>query len=584
VGYAREVLKVELTPMQAQIAESLLVPPHRVLVRSANTVGKSFLAACLVNWYYDCFDPGICITTAPDARSIKDTCWKEVRVLRNRSGRDDFSGDKAPEQASAPNHYAKGYTVRPGASQSFQGRHDAGVFLLYEEASGLDPVYWETGRTLHKPEPGFFWLGIFNPDDDTSAVHVEESIRDLGGQPFWKVFELSALDHPNIVRELNGLPPLVPNAVTLAQLEALIGSWCRDVTDEPKLPQDFPWRPPWYCAQHGTLQRWYRPGPEFEVRGMGRWPSHGGGVWSEALWEKCVHGEPPSFPLAVLPQVGVDCALGKGDDFHAIHARWGCRSVHHETSNTMSPEEIFLALVRVARKMAELANLHRHGGAAPVKPEQIPLVIEDDMIGNVLGDRLMNEGFNVHLLSAGGRPDQGDRYLRRRDELWFSTARKADLGQVWLGDLDQATRERLRQQLLAVGWRGVRDMLRKVDSKEEIKEKIRRSPDDADALNLAYYDGLSFVPTRGVDTRQGLSPLYGRSQHAHTPAQESPPRMTPGWTPIAATGTPQETAATGTHRPGDDRFGDNDFYGDHFVGDDGRPGGGGLWGRALGRR
>jgi WD40 repeat protein len=84
IGYAKEVLKVELTPMQAHIAEALLVPPHRVLVRSANNVGKSFLSAVLVNWFYDCFNPGICITTAPEARTVKDTCWKEVRVLRNR--------------------------------------------------------------------------------------------------------------------------------------------------------------------------------------------------------------------------------------------------------------------------------------------------------------------------------------------------------------------------------------------------------------------------------------------------------------------------------------------------------------------
>jgi hypothetical protein len=486
VGYARDVLKALLTPTQAQIAEALLVPPHRVLVRSANNVGKSFLSAVLVNWFYDCFNPGICITTAPEARTVRDTCWKEVRVLRNRSGRDDFSGDKAAELSDAPNHYAKGYTIRPGASQSFQGRHDARVFLLYEESTGFDQVYFETGRTLHKPEAGFFWLCIYNPDDDTSAVHAEEELKDLGGTPFWKIFELSALDHPNIVRELSGLPPLVPSAVTLAQLEALIGSWCREVTEAEPLPTDLAWRPRWYCEKHGSPQRWYRPGPEFEVRGLGRWPSHGSGVWSEALFESCLTNDRPVFPLSTLPQIGCDCATGKGQDFHAIHVRWGARSVHHETANTMKPDDIFKSLIRVAQAMAALVNLHRHGSTAPCKPEQIPIVLDEDMIGNDVGDRLQREGFNARMLSAGGTPAQPDRYYRRRDELWFSTAKKAELGQVWLGDLDKDTLARLRQQLLAVGWRGVRDMLRRVDSKDDIKEKIKRSPDDADAVGQCF--------------------------------------------------------------------------------------------------
>jgi hypothetical protein len=34
----------------------------------------------------------------------------------------------------------------------------------------------------------------------------------------------------------------------------------------------------------------------------------------------------------------------------------------------------------------------------------------------------------------------------------------------------------------------------------------------------------------------------------------------------------------------DGRFGDDDFYRDHTVGDGGYPGSGGLFGRALGRR
>ena len=49
---------------------------------------------------------------------------------------------------------------------------------------------------------------------------------------------------------------------------------------------------------------------------------------------------------------------------------------------------------------------------------------------------------------------------------------------------------------------------RKVEPKEETKEKIGRSPDDADALLLAYLEGVAFGPP--------------------APIPNPPPRLLPG--------------------------------------------------------
>ena len=59
------------------------------------------------------------------------------------------------------------------------------------------------------------------------------------------------------------------------------------------------------------------------------------------------------------------------------------------------------------------------------------------------------------------------------------------LGHPNLGRKDRA---RLRQQLLAPTWDPDKSGRRKVEPKEDTKEKLGRSPDDADAMNLAYYD------------------------------------------------------------------------------------------------
>src|SRR5689334_5853990 len=76
VAYAREVLKVEWWPKQVEIVEALLTH-KRVLVKAGHSVGKSHLAGGLVNWFYDAYPTGQCITTAPTKPSVVDIIWKE---------------------------------------------------------------------------------------------------------------------------------------------------------------------------------------------------------------------------------------------------------------------------------------------------------------------------------------------------------------------------------------------------------------------------------------------------------------------------------------------------------------------------
>src|SRR5262245_27078097 len=72
----------------------------------------------------------------------------------------------------------------------------------------------------------------------------------------------------------------------------------------------------------------------------------GSGVWSDALWAACLARPRPAFPRDALPEVGCDTATGKGEDYHAIHGRWGSVSMTHSTSNTMDP-------ARIAAKLKE---------------------------------------------------------------------------------------------------------------------------------------------------------------------------------------------------------------------------------------
>jgi hypothetical protein len=166
----------------------------------------------------------------------------------------------------------------------------------------------------------------------------------------------------------------------------------------------------------------------------------------------------------------------------------------------MDPERIFARIKAACAGLAGLANSRRDRSVPPVSATDIPIKLDDDGTGGAVGAFLRAAGYAVYLVGAGTRALDEEHYVRRRDELWFQAAGRARAGLVKVGMLDRATRARLRQQLLAPAWGYDEHTGRRVvESKDETKEKIGRSPDDADALLLAYLDGVAFQRSAPID-------------------------------------------------------------------------------------
>jgi hypothetical protein len=491
LGYANHILGVRLTPDQEQILRHPLIPPCRVDVPSGNDTGKTFVAAVAVCWWFDSFNPGVVYSTAPRYEHVVNVLWGQIRLLRQHAGLPSpFIGPRAPHLYEAPDHFAVGLTAARG--ESFQGRHIGRKLFVFDEATGLPPIYFETLRTTFDPEVGDACLIIYNPTDTTSQAYQEDMAAQESEGLVWHRFRLSALNHPNVLADLRGERRPIPQAVNLRMVNEWVRDWCDPVEDaDDRRATDLEWPP---SAVTGRPGKWYRPGPEFQARALGLWPDTGSGVWSDALWAACLDRPRPAFPRDSLPEIGCDTATGKGDDWHAIHSRWGSVSVAHSTSNTMDPARIGARLKEAARELAELANRHRDRSAQPIDPKHIPIKI-DDATGNAVGSFLMADGYTVHLIGAGTSATRPDRYPRKRDELWFEVADRAGSGGVYLGALDRATLRRLKQQLMAPAWEMDAQGRRKVEPKDETKEKIGRSPDDADAFNLAYHEAPFMVPT-----------------------------------------------------------------------------------------
>jgi hypothetical protein len=452
-SYARDVLGVAWWHKQAEIARSLITPPYRTLVKACHNVGKTHLGGGLVNWFFDSFAPSITLTTAPTARQVRALLWKEVR--QQRRGRGGFPGPKMPRLEWGEHYFAHGFTATDG--EAFQGHHGKNMFFLFDEAVGVDGVFWETTESMFAGE-GHAWLAIFNPTDTSSQAYIEEESGN------WHVISLSVLDHPNIAAELAGLPPPFPSAIRLARVDVLIRKWCRPIEGPHKI-SDIEWPP--------ASGKWWRPGPIAESRLLGRWPSQAtNSVWSDGLWQACAT---LVLPLSDSPiEIGCDVARF-GDDYTAIHVRRGPTSLHHESVNGWST-------VETAGRLKTLAG--KYGGPIGMDPRQVLIKVDDDGVGGGVVD---NRGdYSFVGLGGGEKAVDAESYPNRRSELWFSVAERAERGELSLAHLDADTLRELKRQAMAPLYSLDSDGRRVVEPKDKTKKRIKRSPDDMDALNIAY--------------------------------------------------------------------------------------------------
>lgn len=450
VRYARIILGVTLTPDQERILRLLTVPPYKVLVKAGHTVGKSYLAAVAVLWYYHTHSPSIVLTTAPTDRQV-GTIWKEIRMLWPWGG---FIGPKAHELRTSPKHYARGLTATD--STAFQGHHELNVMIVFDEAVGVDEQFWTAADTMLNGD-SYAFLAIFNPTDQSSYAYTAEQSGNF------HVVTLSSLTHPNIAAEAKGLPPPYPSAVRFARLGELIRQW-GTLLAEPPLPTDVEWPP--HSGQ------WYRPSPVLEARQLGRWPSLSmNSVWTLATWEKA---EGRQLPLTGALQIGADIARF-GDDNTCLHVRKGGCSLHHETHNGWSTSQTAARLRVLCEQFGS-----KHG----VNPQRIPVAIDVCGVGGGVVDQAHGYAFiGINSASKALTPLE---FPNMRSQLYFALADEAARGNVSFALLPNDIRSELRRELLSPTYQIDAQGRRVVESKDRTKARIGRSPDNSDAVHLAF--------------------------------------------------------------------------------------------------
>ncbi|MFF8482339.1 terminase large subunit domain-containing protein [Streptomyces antibioticus] len=441
--WAREKLGEHLWSAQVAISES--VRDHRqTAVQSCHGVGKSFMASRLTAWWLDTHPPGEArvVTTAPTGDQVKAILWSEIngafakaqargRPFLGRINETDWKLDKRL--------IAFGRKPSDYNPHAFQGIHAKYVLVILDEACGINQQFWTAAKAIATGEHCRI-LAIGNPDDPGSQfARVCANDR-------WNTIRISAFDTPNFTGEA------VPNDL----LEMLVSqAYVEDMADE------FGEESPTYISK---------------VTGEFPSDSEDGVVRLSKVRACCRERQTPWRPEQLTRvELGVD--LGAGGDETCIRERRGPVVGREWKFREKDP----------VKTVARILEAIRESQAEAVKVDVIG--IGWGIVGSLREKRTQGlhaaQIVGVNVAEASSEPG---RFKNLRSQIWWEIGRKLSEDLVWdMSGLEEADRERLVSQLTAPKYSVDSAGRTVVEPKAETRKRIGRSPDNADALLLAFY-------------------------------------------------------------------------------------------------
>ncbi|MHA2642818.1 MAG: hypothetical protein V2G41_09245 [bacterium JZ-2024 1] len=481
IAYFVNILRIHPTPDQERVI--LSVRDHqKTVVSAAHDVGKTYVAAGLVQWFLDCFRDSIVITTSPTWSQTRDLLWAKIYSQRTRARVispakfTDYDCGIPMRLFYSTSHYAKAHNAKD--QEGFQGEHREHIFIILDEASGVNSFIWKAARTMiQSPNARLLAMG--------NCYHIDGDFPQAIGDPSWNTIVISALDHPNIIAELQGLHPPIPDAIRLKWVLSVIREHCQPVSSpQPEADTfEFP---------QGS-GRYFLPDDDARVQLLGLKPRENiySRIWSPQLIDSAFDTIPVSPDI--LPRtiaIGVD--VGDKTDLTVAHARRGPRWI--AVRRWALDDSVSLA-TQLANFAIETAL---HQGLARSKEETQSLTIfniDETGLGGGLCDILQRDGWIIHRIQGASRADNDRVYSNRRSEIHFSLADRARQGLLDLSAMPAEDAEKLRQELLSISWDISRGR-RAIEKKSQIRARLKRSPDDADSLAYAFVDSTA-SPERG---------------------------------------------------------------------------------------
>lgn len=418
------------------------------IVPSCNGSGKTFTAASAALWALYTHPDSKVITTGVTWGQIEEAIWGEIRNAWDNAKK-PLGGPKpnTVDLKLGPNWTLVGVSTNDPVA--LQGKHaHGGVWIIAEEGDGIDEKTFAAIKGNMTGE-GCHLLVILNPIDPESYV-----ARNLMQDPRANILPIDAFCTPNFTE------------FGVQWDDLLTGAWKQKVNGAP-LPQPWLITPEWAAAETANEGA---DSPFVVSRIKARWPDVAEDAliqqsWIEKAWLRWKAGAPETG----LNAIGHDVAR-YGDDKTVTAVRRGLKFWISDVGSQLDSEGAAQQAMR--RSQLEFMN----AGAAAKKP-----VIFTDVAGVGAGCfDILKKFEKVIGVDNASKPDDPVLFVNKRAEMYWNfreLLRTEDVA------LDPADRQ-LAAELRAVKFKIVKNRVQ-IEEKAEIKKRLKRSPDRADAVVLA---------------------------------------------------------------------------------------------------
>lgn len=439
VGWVTERLGQVVWSKQREIMLSIR-DNRRTAVRSCHGVGKSHTASLVASWWLDTHPPGeaFVVTSAPTFAQVRAILWRYIRRVHRRgklAGRVNQTEWHMEDEL-----VAFGRKPADHDESAFQGIHARYVLVILDEACGIPEQLWVAADALTTNSDCRI-LAIGNPDNPAS--HFRKVCQPGSG---WHVIGISAFESPNLTDET------VPDEVA----QALVG---REWVEE-------------------KAREWGEDNPLYQSKVLGEFSEDAPNkVVRASDVARCRIDPETRLTTADLEPVELGVDVGGGGDETVIRERRGRRAGREWRAHTDRPEKIAPLVMQAIRE----------SGATAVKVDSIGIGF------GVIGElrNLASQGKHsarIAGVNVGEKSAQPDKFKNLRAEIWWEIGRGLSERQGWdLSVMENA--DATVAQLLEPLWEVDAQGRIFVEPKDEIRKRLGRSPDNADALLLAFYNG-----------------------------------------------------------------------------------------------
>lgn len=497
VEFVQDVLGRSPWSKQAEIIADVFNYPV-VAVKSCNAAGKSDLASDVALTFLMCKVNSIVITTAPTWRQVKDVIWRYIRT-KHAKAPVKLSEAQCNQVGLDLNEewFAVGLSTKD--AEKFFGYHADDILVIVDEASGVEEEIW-TGVDAVTPNLNAHVLAIGNPTNPDGRFYK------MFQDPLVKKHTISVFDTPNFtangienVEQLISIFTAPPDADPITFI----------VETQKKLKTPIPALISPMTVYRRYIQ-WGTEHPMWEALIMGQFPSQASTaliplglilksmeVWKQikqAEKDKAFAKEVEKKPEWKIKQAlhwtyGVDVARF-GDDTTVVFPAKGGMA---EKPIQWSKVDTSITTDRIIQNIS-------------LQDWKAVLRIDDIGVGGGVSDQLNKlkrddpgkYHYRVDRINFAAGTTNPEKWFNLRTEVYDCLAEMFINHEIAIPDDDELASE---LATIRVKYVGKDNQIKQVEPKSQIKDRLKRSPDKADALAMAMYNNTSVASWDDIEEK-----------------------------------------------------------------------------------